>query len=110
MLLSGPETWIIIGSAMSNFGVSFYPEFWGFLASLAELAGGICLLLGVFFKPVSLVLAITMAVAFSSHLVKGDPFEISSHSLTTCIIFVTLFFTGPGKFTVLTNPTKGSGD
>lgn len=109
-LMAGHETWALVGAAMAGFGITAYPEAWGILASVAELAGGVCLLLGFLFRPVCLVLAFTMAVAFSMHFLRGDPFQIASHSLTTSIVFVALFFTGPGSYIVTNNPTTGSGD
>ena len=40
-LMGGPETWTAIGSTMSVFGIDFAPQFWGFMAAIAESVGGI---------------------------------------------------------------------
>src|SRR5690606_9667793 len=71
-LLGGPDRWEAVGGAMGNLGITFLPVFWGLLAALAETVGGICFLLGLFFRPVAIILAFTMLVAALSHLNRGD--------------------------------------
>lgn len=105
-LLSGPEIWAMVGAAMQIVGISSHLEIWGLLAATIELAGGVCLLLGILFRPFCALLTLTMLVAFSTHMMRGDPFQISSHSLTAAIVFAALFLTGPGKFTVTNGPAE----
>jgi putative oxidoreductase len=99
-LMAGPETWAGLGGAMGLFGVRVAPEFWGLCAALAEAAGGLCFALGLFFRPASLALALTMAVAFNMHFGKGDPFKVYSHALEAGFVFAGMFFVGPGKYSV----------
>src|SRR5690606_4128387 len=67
-LLGGPERWEGVGSAMGNIGITFLPIMWGLLAALAETVGGVCFLLGLFFRPMAIALAFTMFIAAISHL------------------------------------------
>ncbi len=99
-LLGGPDRWEGVGSAMGNLGVTFLPMFWGLLAALAETVGGICFLLGLFFRPVALALAFTMLVAALSHLDRGDGLKGASHAIELGVVFVGLAFLGPGKYSV----------
>lgn len=32
-LMGGPDTWVFLGGAMENFGITFAPMFWGFMGS-----------------------------------------------------------------------------
>ena len=50
-LLGGAEMWEKIGGSMGNIGIHFAPTFWGFMASFAEFAGGLCLVVGFLFRP-----------------------------------------------------------
>jgi putative oxidoreductase len=102
-LTGGPEVWKMVGGAMGNLGLSFLPVFWGFLAMAAEFAGSILIMLGVLFRPATLVLAFTMFVAVIMHL--NMPAENpnagwsgASHALELLIVYVGLFLTGPGKY------------
>ncbi len=97
-LMGGPEKWEALGGAMGALGISFAPVFWGFMAGLSEAAGGILLIIGLFFRPACLILAITMAVALNMHISKGDPFMVYSHALEDGIVFISLIFIGPGKY------------
>lgn len=97
-LAGGPEKWYQLGSVMGLFGFSFYPHFWGFAASIAEFAGGICLVLGVFFRPAALVMLAVMATAASMHLKQGDGIQVASHAIEAGIVFLGLFIIGPGKY------------
>ena len=69
-----------------------------YLAGIVEFFGGMALIVGIFFRPVTIILAFTMIVAMSFHLSFGDPFFKYSHALESAILFIALTFTGPGKF------------
>src|SRR6188768_1713313 len=71
-LMGGPTTWKGVGMAMGNLGISIYPKFWGFLASATEGIGGMLLIIGIFYRPVCLLLTFTMFVATLQHYRAGD--------------------------------------
>ena len=99
-LLGGPEKWTSLGGSMKNFGITFYPEIWGFMAAASEGIGGLFLVLGFFFRPSAFLLMCTMIVAASSHLYKGQEFMKSSHAIELGFVFLGLFILGPGKYSV----------
>lgn len=99
-LVGGPENWKLIGSAMGNVGVNFYPVFWGFMAGFVEAVGGLFLLLGLFYRPTCILLAFTMFMAVLFHLEAGDGLSGASHALKMGIVFLGLLFIGPGKYSV----------
>ena len=99
-LLGGPDRWEGVGSAMGNIGITFLPMLWGLLAALAETVGGICFLLGLYFRPVAIALAFTMLIAALSHLGRGDGLMGASHAIEIGVVFVGLAFMGPGKYSV----------
>lgn len=71
-----------------------------YLAGIAEFFGGIALILGILTRPNTAVLAFTMLVALWFHLSKGDAFIKYSHALESCILFVALLISGPGRFSL----------
>lgn len=89
--------WEEVGTAMQSIGISFSPVFFGFLAGIIELFGGLFLLLGLFFKPALAMLTMVMIVAAASHISAGDSFSDTSHSIELMIVFISLFFIGSGK-------------
>jgi putative oxidoreductase len=99
-LAGGPEGWASLGGAMANWGITFAPGFWGFIGAMAEFGGGLLLLLGLFFRPVCFVLVFTMATATSVHLKNGDSFSTLSHALEMGIVFFSLYFIGPGWYSL----------
>ena len=99
-MFGGPPAWKDVGTVMRTVGVDFAPTFWGFMAAFAEFGGGILLILGFYFRPAVLLMAITMAMALNMHLSNGDPFRVYSHAMELGIVFVSLLFVGPGKFSI----------
>lgn len=99
-IVGGPERWEQLGMAMGNFGIHFLPVFWGFMASFAEFFGGIMLILGLFFRPACMLLTINMTVAASMHLSRGDGLGGASHAIEDGIVFLSLIFIGPGKYSL----------
>ena len=99
-LTGGPEGWAGIGGAMAIWGIDFAPTFWGFMAGISEFGGGILLLIGLFFRPACVFLFITMVVAATMHIKNGDTFSDYSHAVELAIVFFSLLFTGPGKYSL----------
>lgn len=99
-LMGGPGSWGKIGMATSSVGITVLPVFWGFMAAAAEFLGGICLILGFLFRPACLFLAVTMAVAASMHLGKGEGLRGASHAIEDGIVFLSLIIIGPGKYSI----------
>ena len=96
----GPGFWELIGGSMANLGITFAPTFWGFMAAFAEFGGGFLILLGLFFRPVTVLLFITMVVATIMHVSKGEDFNGYSHALEAAILFFSLYFIGPGRISL----------
>lgn len=96
----GPEFWSKLGGAMSNFGITFAPVFWGFMAAFTEFAGAILISLGLFTRTASLFLAFTMFVAFIMHTSKHDPWMFSIYPLEMLSVFTALSFIGAGKYSL----------
>jgi putative oxidoreductase len=99
-LLGGTESWTAMGNAMKFTGISFYPAVWGLLAAVTETFGGVLILLGLAFRPASILLAVTMIVASIMHLKSGDGLGGASHAIEAAIVFIGLTFIGPGKYSV----------
>ena len=99
-LTGGTETWTNIGKSMGVIGINFLPVFWGFMAAATEGIGGLLLILGLFFRPVNILLVFTMIIAALVHLGKGDGLGGASHAIELGIVFFSLIFIGPGKYSV----------
>ncbi|WP_026897496.1 DoxX family protein [Daejeonella oryzae] len=99
-LLGGPDKWMAVGTSMKHIGITFLPEVWGFMAAATETFGGFLLILGLAFRPVTLLLTFTMAIAALMHLKNGDGLMAASHAIETGIVFLGLTFIGPGKYSV----------
>ena len=97
-LFGGPEVWGKIGMAMGHLGIGAVPEVWGFLAAASEFFGGICLMLGLFVRPASVFLAVTMGVAATMHLTQGDGLKVASHAIELGIVFISLVCIGSGRY------------
>ena len=95
----GPEQWAGLGQNMSVLGITFWPTFWGFMAALTEFAGGILLMLGFLFRPMLVLMLMTMFVAAVGHIsgqIDGGPW----HATEMATVFIALFLTGPGHYSV----------
>jgi len=101
---AGPKTWHGLGEAMGNLGIHFWPTFWGFMAAAAEGIGGLLLILGVFYRPICLVLAFSMTVATLSLAHNSWTLEAFnkgySRPLELAVVFLGLAFVGPGRFSI----------
>lgn len=98
--LFGPEKWQYLGSQMQHIGISFMPEFFGFMAGFTETIGGLFLLIGLLTRTSCAFLAFTMLIAMLTHIGKGDGFGLSSHAMELGIVFIALIVMGPGFYSV----------
>jgi putative oxidoreductase len=104
-LVAGPEKWEAVGGGMAKLGITFAPTVWGFLAACAEsLAAGL-IVLGLFFRPATLMLGFTMFVAAFHHLslpadAKGAGFAGAELAILYLVASLALFFTGPGRIAI----------
>ena len=98
-LAGGVHKWKELGLAMHHVGISFWPVFWGFMAALSESIGIALVIIGLAFRPACLLLVITMAVA-SLKDYHGGGLGGAAHALGLCLVFATLIFVGPGKYSV----------
>lgn len=99
-LAGGPTGWEGLGGSMKVVGISFLPIFWGLMAAVAEAVGGLFLILGIFFRPVNVLLVVTMLIATLVHINKGDGIGGASHAIELGIVFFSLLFIGPGKYSI----------
>lgn len=99
-ITGGPEAWVGLGGVMGIFGINFFPAFWGFMAAVTEFFGGIFIALGLFTKPTALFLIITMFVAASLKFNSGGGLFEASHAIELGIVFLSLIFIGPGRYSI----------
>ncbi len=100
-LLDGPERWEALGGSMEVVGITFLPVFWGFMAAFAESVGALLLLVGFLTRPALLLLTITMIFATGAHLLLWeDDWSTTSHAFKMGIVFLSLIFIGPGRYSI----------
>lgn len=100
-LMGGPDKWESLGENMGSFGIGFAPVFWGFMAAFSEAVGGLLVALGFLTRPACLLLFITMVVAATKHITaEGGKFMDGSHATEAAILFLSLIFIGPGKYSL----------
>lgn len=99
-LLGGPAHWTAVGEATQYIGINFLHAGWGLLAAATETLGGVLVILGLAFRPATILLSITMMVAATMHLKSGDGFNGASHAIEAAVVFIGLTFIGPGKYSV----------
>lgn len=96
--MQGFEGWL------GSLGVPF-PAVQARLAMIAELVGGACLLLGVFYRPAALLCMVTLLVAaFIGH--RGGGYLITNsppgneYALNLAVICLVMALLGPGPFSL----------
>jgi putative oxidoreductase len=99
-ITGGMARWSKLGEAVRAVGIDFLLPFWGFMAAFAEFFGGFLLLLGFLFRPAAALILITMLVASSNHIYKGDPVSKIAYPLELALVLIALLLLGPGKYSI----------
>ncbi|MFA5256551.1 MAG: DoxX family protein [Opitutales bacterium] len=100
--IGGADVLTKVGSAISMYGVNFNPLFWGILAAAVETVGGLMIVLGMAFRPAAFLLFFVLLTAFLSMHPTFNLFKFGdiAHPWIMMWIFVGLFFTGPGEYSI----------
>ena len=98
-LAGGLPKWKELGKAMKHVGLDFWPAAWGFMAAFSESIGAGLIVLGLFFRPACVLILLTMTVAAAMLSQDGNLIK-ASHPIEMAIVFFTLLFIGPGKYSV----------
>lgn len=99
-ITGGIEKWAVLGKSVEIFGITVFPEFWGFMSGFAEFVGGLFFALGLFYRPMCLLLFSNMMVAFSTQMLSDKGLMKAAQSLEDGASFFAAFFVGPGKYSV----------
>ena len=97
-LSAGAEKWEKLGGAMTHIGVDVAPQFWGFMASMTEVFGGLFLILGFLTRLSSAMLTFVMLVAALMHFGEGHGLNSAGHAIELGVVFLGLMFVGAGKY------------
>lgn len=99
-MIGGPAMWGFLGGTLKMIGISQWPVFWGLMASLTELLGGIALLTGFFIRPAAVALLFTMVIATLFKISAGAPFADVSFPLTMVLVCVVLIVGGKKQLAI----------
>jgi len=99
-LQGGLAAWEKLGHAMANLGVNFFPAFWGFSSAMVETLGGVLIVLGFCFRPVTILLSFNFIVATLLLYKSNAAFENWSHPVELLVVFFSLIFIGAGKYSI----------
>ena len=100
MMMGGMREWMEKGAAMANLGIQFSPAFWGFMAAFSELVGGLCIMLGIFVRPMSGLIAFTMFVAAISHFSRGEGASGAALAIQFGGVAIGLALIGSGEYSI----------
>lgn len=100
VLWNGQGSWERFGSAMHHLDFNSHYKFWGFVGAFAGCAGGVLMVLGLFFRVgtlfVLIVTLVHLVAVWDSH---GD-FHSRLPALEMSILLLSLLLIGPGKYSV----------
>lgn len=98
-LMAGPDVWTKVGSALGQFGITYFHTFFGLVAALTEVAGGLFFLLGFFTRISALMIGFTMVVATVLKL-NTATFTEAISPMTMLVIMVCFLFAGGGPYSL----------
>ena len=97
-LFAGPEKWVKLGSlGMGSLGISFGHVFFGFMAAFSESICSLLVILGLFTRPASFLIILTMGVAGLFHVGRGESPESAFLYL---VVYFAIFLIGAGPYSL----------
>jgi len=99
-LAGGLPAWEKLGQAMGHVGINFIPGFWGFSCAMVETIGGVLLVIGFCFRPVTILFTLNFIVATVLLYKTSGVFLDWSRPAEMLILFFSLIFIGAGKYSV----------
>jgi putative oxidoreductase len=99
-LAGGIQHWEKLGKAMSAIGINFLPGFWGFSSAMVETIGGVLIVIGYCFRPVTILMTLNFVVATVVVYKASHQFLEWSRPAETLILVFSLIFIGAGKYSV----------
>lgn len=99
-LAGGLPAWEKLGRAMGHLGVNFFPGFWGFSSAMVETVGGVLIVIGFCFRPVTILMTMNFIVATVLLYKTSGVFLDWSRPAEMLILFFSLIFIGAGKYSV----------
>lgn len=100
-LIGGQDAWIDLGSgaAITTLSSDFFLVA-GLISAAIQVFGGICLIIGLFTRGASLLLAIVAGFALANTIAAQD-FALSFFAyLHALLLFLGLLFIGPGRLSL----------
>lgn len=98
--MGGTNTLEQIGKATAVFGIHEFPVFFGGMAALFELLGGILVFLGYKFRFGAFAILLVLTVALYSTFLATPSFMKFAWPLELFAVFFGLLFIGPGKYSI----------
>jgi putative oxidoreductase len=99
-LAGGIHEWEKLGKAMGALGINVFPVFWGFSAAMVETVGGVLIVIGFCFRPVTILMTFNFIVATVLIYKTSHQFLEWSRPAEMLILFFSLIFIGAGKYSV----------
>jgi putative oxidoreductase len=100
ILWSGADGWEHFGLAMRNLDFHSHYEFWGFVGAILGCAGGILMILGLFFR-VGVLFALAVTIVHMVAVIHSrSDFFVRLPAFEMTILLLSLLFIGPGKYSV----------
>jgi putative oxidoreductase len=99
-LAGGIHHWEKLGRATSAIGINFFAGFWGFSSAMVETLGGVLIVLGCCFRPVTILMTMNFLLATVLIYKTTHQFIEWSRPAEMLILFFSLIFIGAGKYSV----------
>src|ERR1700704_3628229 len=100
VLWNGEGSWEHFGSAMRHLDFHSHYKFWGFVGAVAGCAGGVLMVLGLFFRVGTLFVLIVTLVHLVAVWDEHGDFHARLPALEMSILLLSLLLIGPGKYSV----------
>jgi putative oxidoreductase len=99
-LAGGIHEWEKLGKATSAIGINFFPAFWGLSSAMVETIGGMLIVIGWYFRPVTILMTLNFVVATALIYKTNHQFVAWSPPAEMLILFFSLIFIGAGKYSL----------